>query len=49
MGRYFLKPQSGWEYEAAGRAERFEYVKHIRRLTRLRDIGKEIMDNIGED
>lgn len=49
MGRYFLKPQSGWEYEAAGRASRFEYVKHIRGLTRLRDLGKEIMDNIGED
>ena len=49
MGRYFLKPRDGWEYEAAGRAKRFEYVKHIRRLTRLRDIGKEILDYIGEE
>ena len=48
MGRYFLKPRAGWEYEAAGRAKRFEYVKHIRKLTRIRDIGKEILDNIGE-
>ena len=49
MGRYFLKPQSGWEYEAAGKARRFEYTGHIRRFTRLRDIGKEIMDYIGEE
>jgi hypothetical protein len=49
MGRYFLKPQSGWEYEAAGKAKRFEYVKHIRRATRVRDIGQEILDYIGEE
>ena len=49
MGRYFLKPQSGWEYEAAGRAKRFEYVKHIRRLTRIRDIGKEALDYLGDE
>ena len=48
MGRYFLKPGSGWEYEAAGRARKFEYVAHIRKLTRLRDLGKEIMDQIGD-
>lgn len=48
MGRYFLKPRSGWDYEAAGRARRFEYVSHIRKLTRLRDLGKEIMDQIGD-
>lgn len=48
MGGYFLKPRSGWEYEESGSAKRFEYVKHIRRLTRLRDIGNEIVDYIGE-
>ena len=49
MGRYFLKPQSGWEYEASGRAKRFEYAEHIRKLTRLRDLGKEILDYIGDE
>ena len=49
MGRYFLKPQTGWEYEAAGRAKRFEYAEHIRKFTRLRDLGKEIMETIGDE
>ena len=49
MGGYFLKPRDSWEYEAAGRAKRFEYSKHIRKLTRLRDLGKEILDYIGDE
>ena len=49
MGRYFLKPQSGWEYEAAGRAKRFDYAEHIRKFTRLRDLGKEILETIGDE
>ena len=44
MGRYFLKPSGSWEYEAAGRATKREYAGHIRTLTRLRDIGKELTD-----
>ena len=47
MGRYFLKPRGSWDYEAAGVAKRREYTKHIRRATRLRDLGKEIL-NLGE-
>ncbi len=42
MGRYFLKPQTGWEYEGSGRAKKREYVKHIRKLKRLKDIGQEL-------
>lgn len=49
MGRYFLKPQSGWEYEAAGRAKSFGYAEHIRKFTRLRDLGKEILETIGDE
>ena len=46
MGRYFLKPQKGWEYEAAGRGKRMEYAEHIRKITRYKDIGKEIVNNL---
>lgn len=46
MGRYFLKPQSGWEYEAAGRAKRMEYARDIRKWTRLKDEGSGIKNNI---
>lgn len=50
MGRYFLKPQSGWDYEAAGKAKRMEYSKTIRRMTRIKDIGSELLDfNTGEE
>ena len=38
-----------WEYEGAGRAKRMEYSKHIRRMTRLRDIGEELIDYRGEE
>lgn len=47
MGRFFLKPEGSWEYEATGVAKRREYVRHIRKATRLRDLGKEIL-NLGE-
>ncbi len=47
MGRYFLKPSGSWEYEAAGAAKRRDYAGHIRTATRLRDLGKEIL-NLGE-
>ena len=48
MGNYFLKPKDGWEYEAAKTATKREYSKHIRMLTRIRDIGKGLLDR-GED
>ena len=47
MGDFFLKPKSGWDYEAFGRAKKYEYSKHARRCMRLKDIGKEILD-LGE-
>ena len=48
MGSYFLKPSGSWEYEAAGRAKRRDYSKHIRKAARLKDLGKEIL-SIGEE
>ena len=42
MGNYFLKPRDDWEYEAAKSATKREYSKHIRKLTRIIDIGKGI-------
>ncbi|MCR5671900.1 MAG: hypothetical protein K6G10_12920 [Butyrivibrio sp.] len=45
MGSYFLKPQTGWDYEAAGKAKRRDYPLHIRRIKRLMDLGKEIIGN----
>ncbi len=47
MGRYFLKPRGSWEYEAEGIAKRRNYPGHIRMATRLKDLGKEIL-NLGE-
>lgn len=47
MGRYFLKPSGSWEFEAAGRATRRQYTRHIRVLTRLSDLGRELID-LGE-
>ncbi len=47
MGSYFLKPRGPWGYRAEARAAQRQYAGHIRKLTRLKDIGKEILD-IGE-
>ncbi len=47
MGNYFLKPRGSWEYRAQGMAKIRRYSEHIRKLTRFKDIGKEIFD-IGE-
>ena len=47
MGRYFLKPSGSWGYEAAGKAKNRKYAKHIRTLTRLKDLGRELID-LGE-
>ena len=44
MGNYFLKPKSGWEFEAGQKAKCFGQIKHIRRVTRLMDIGKKVLD-----
>ncbi len=44
MKRYFLMPESGFEYAALGKAKRWEYAEHIRKLTRIKDIGSEIID-----
>ncbi|MCR5404868.1 MAG: hypothetical protein K6E91_13770 [Butyrivibrio sp.] len=49
MGRYFLKPIQGWEYEAAGRASRTEYAEKIREITRAKDIATEVWDHIRGD
>ena len=47
MGRYFLKPSGSWGFEAAGRATKREYTRHIRIFTRLSDLGRELID-LGE-
>ena len=47
MGRYFLKPREGWEYGAKARARKRDYSRHIRKLKRLKDLGKEFLD-LGE-
>ena len=44
MGRYFLKPSGSWGFEAAGRVTKREYTRHIRILTRLSDLGRELID-----
>ncbi len=44
MGGYFLKPRGSWGYSAKARATKRRYAAHIRKLTRLKDIGKEIID-----
>ncbi len=44
MGRYFLKPSGSWGFEAAGRATKRQYTRHIRILTRLSDLGRELID-----
>ena len=50
MQRYFLMPGDGWDYAAVGKAKKFEYARHIRRLTRIKDIGEEIIDlNMGDE
>ena len=43
-GRYFLKPSGSWGFEAAGRATKRQYTRHIRILTRLSDLGRELID-----
>ncbi len=47
MGGFFLKPKGSWEYEEVGAAKRRDYVSHIRKATRLWDLGREILD-LGE-
>ena len=44
MGNYFLKPKTGWGYEAAGKARKLEQIKHIRTVKRLKDIGENILN-----
>lgn len=46
MGRYFLKPQKGWEIEMSSIARKREYTDHIRTVKRIKDIAtKEIIWN----
>ncbi len=45
MGTYFLKPQDGWDVEATLKARKREYTKHIRLFTRLRDLGKSVLES----
>ncbi|AOZ95102.1 hypothetical protein [Butyrivibrio hungatei] len=40
MGRYFLKPKTGWDYIAAGKAKKLDQIKHMRRVKRLKDIAQ---------
>lgn len=44
MGNYFLKPRSGWEFKAGHKAKCLGQVKHIRKITRLKDIGQRMVD-----
>ena len=44
MGNYFLKPRSGWEFKAGQKAKCLGQVKHIRKMTRLKDIGQRVFD-----
>ncbi len=46
MGRYFLKPQSGWDYKVFMKATKREPAKHIRTFKRLKDIGKDLSDGL---
>lgn len=46
MGRYFLKPEAGWDYSVSMEATKRELPKHIRTMKRLRDLGKEISDGL---
>ncbi len=43
MGKYFLKPQAGWDYMAAGRAKDLDCIKHMRRIKRIKDIGESLI------
>lgn len=44
MGNYFLKPKSGWDFKAGQKATCLGQVKHIRRMTRLKDIAQRVLD-----
>lgn len=44
MGNYFLKPRSGWEFKAGHRTKCLGQVKHIRKMTRLKDMGNRVFD-----
>ena len=44
MGSFFLKPQSGWDYMAAGRAKNLKSIKHIRKIKRLKDLGESFLE-----
>ena len=44
MGSYFLKPKSGWDYEAAGKARKLEQIEHIRMVKRVKDIGENLLN-----
>ena len=44
MGRYFLKPKTGWDFMAAGRAKDLDCIRHIRKIKRYKDIGTGLLD-----
>ncbi len=44
MGNFFLKPKSGWDYMAAGRAKDLDCVRHIRKIKRYKDIGESLLE-----
>ena len=44
MGNYFLKPKSGWDYMAAGRAKDLDCIRHIRKIKRYKDIGERLLE-----
>ena len=44
MGRYFLKPKTGWDFMAAGRAKDLDCMEHIRKIKRYKDLGTSLLD-----
>lgn len=45
MGRYFLIPQDGYQTKAKAKVSIFENAKHIRKLTRIKDIAAGISNS----
>lgn len=45
MGRYFLIPQDGYQTKARAKVSIFENAKHIRKLTRIKDIAAGISNS----
>ena len=44
MGNFFLKPKTGWDYMAAGRAKDLDCIRHIRKIKRYKDLGEGLLE-----